>query len=67
MDISENFRNLCETRWLAAQPELDQVKYCELIQKHRGREAAVALYRAAQSLLATPASTPSADGQTGLF
>ena len=62
MNDSQEFRHACETRWLAKLSPEERTKYCALVQKYRGREAAVALYRAAEALLADPATTPSADG-----
>lgn len=64
MDESDAYRSACETRWLAAQPEFARIEYCRLVTKHRGREAAEALYRAARSL-ADPAATQSAPRQVG--
>lgn len=59
MNTSEEHRAACEIRWLARKPDWERIDYCKLVEKHRGREAAKALYRAAISLVATPAGGPS--------
>jgi hypothetical protein len=56
---SEEHRAACEIRWLANQSEKEQIDYCKLVEKHRGREAAKELYRAAQASPATHAAGPS--------
>lgn len=50
MDQSQDaHRAACEARWLMRLPPHEQVEFCKLVEKHRGREAAVSLYKAAQA------------------
>ncbi|MDE2106642.1 MAG: hypothetical protein KGL39_56020 [Patescibacteria group bacterium] len=68
MDESESFRAACEMRWCLAQSQTERTAYYQLVLKHRGKEAANRLIESVNlARRATPVTTPSAAGQTGLF